>query len=155
MADEQTSPAQDTSGAAGAEDLTAADEGRFSAQPTAETPTGYIANFSGDEINGRVYKVGDRIADDVDAGTLAFLVQNGRITPTTADAAGSPAGGEGGTGTPDANDAETDPAVTELVDGNTKEALLKIAEDEKVEGVTADNNKTEIATKIVEARKNA
>ena len=160
--DEQTTDAQDTSGAAGAETLTSADEGRFSAQPIADEPTGYIANFSGDEVNGKVYEMGERLADDVDAGTIAYLVQNGRFTPTTADAAGTPAGGEGGTGAPDAPTNATDdtPTLTaeqqaeadKLVNDNTKDELLKLAEDEKVEGVTADNNKAEIAAKIVAAR---
>lgn len=42
--------------------------------------------------------------------------------------------------------------VQQLVDGNTKAQLLDIAEGEGVEGVTADNNKEEIAAKIVEGR---
>lgn len=42
--------------------------------------------------------------------------------------------------------------VQALVDGNSKAQLLDIAEGEGVEGVTADNNKEEIATKIVETR---
>lgn len=42
--------------------------------------------------------------------------------------------------------------VQQLVDGNTKAQLLEIAEAEGVEGVTEDNNKQEIAAKIVEAR---
>lgn len=42
--------------------------------------------------------------------------------------------------------------VQQLVDGNTKAQLLEIAEAEGVEGVTEDNNKQEIATKIVETR---
>lgn len=42
--------------------------------------------------------------------------------------------------------------IKELVDGNDKNQLLELAEKEEVEGVTADNNKTEIATKIVEKR---
>lgn len=45
-----------------------------------------------------------------------------------------------------------DPEVQKLVDGNNKAQLLEIAETEGVEGVTEDNNKTEIATKIIEAR---
>lgn len=39
-----------------------------------------------------------------------------------------------------------------LVADNSKNQLLEIAEAEGVEGVTADNNKQEIAAKIVEAR---
>lgn len=45
-----------------------------------------------------------------------------------------------------------DPEVQNLVDGNNKAQLLEIAETEGVEGVTEDNNKTEIATKIIEGR---
>ncbi len=40
-----------------------------------------------------------------------------------------------------------------LVDGNSKDQLLATAEADGVTGVTVDNNKTEIATKIVQARK--
>lgn len=45
-----------------------------------------------------------------------------------------------------------DPEVQALVDGNNKAQLLEIAETEGVEGVTEDNNKTEIATKIIAGR---
>ncbi len=44
-------------------------------------------------------------------------------------------------------------AIKTLVDGNSKDQLLATAEADGVTGVTVDNNKTEIATKIVQARK--
>lgn len=47
--------------------------------------TTYFANFDGDDINGKRYALGEEIADDVDAGTLAFLANTGRITTTAPD----------------------------------------------------------------------
>lgn len=44
-----------------------------------------------------------------------------------------------------------DDAVTSLVNSQSKEALLALAAEKGVEGVTADNNKREIAEKIIEA----
>jgi hypothetical protein len=55
-----------------------------------------------------------------------------------------------GTGQQPTSDA--DAQVAELVDSNNKDQLLEIAETEGVEGVSADSNKTEIATAIVTAR---
>jgi hypothetical protein len=156
---------EDTNGTVdnGPETLSEAERDNFGGQPEGETPSGYIANFEGDEIDGRRYKLGERIADTVDAGTIAYLVQNGRITPTTEGAAGSPSGSEGGTapgGEPSSDTTGEGPTLTDeqqaeadkLVDGNTKDDLLALAEAEGVEGVTADNNKAEIAAKIVAAR---
>lgn len=142
-------------------ELTEAEKDNFGGQPEGETPSGYIANFDGDEVDGRIYKLGERIADNVDPGTIAFLVQNGRITPTTEGAAGSPSGGTGGgTGIPQPEGAAGEtPTLTDgqqaeadkLVSDNSKADLLAMAKDKGVEGVTEDNNKAEIAAKIVAA----
>lgn len=40
----------------------------------------YIANFEGDEIDGRRYAYGEEIDERLDAGTANYLVQNGRLT---------------------------------------------------------------------------
>jgi len=127
----------------------------------AETPTGYVANFEGDEIDGKRYSLGERIADSVDAGTIAYLVQNGRITAVT-DGFNSPSGGDSIThsGSPGAPAEGKGPTLTDeqqaeadkLVNSNNKDELLALAKDEGVEGVTDDNNKSEIAAKIVAAR---
>lgn len=129
----------------------------------------YIANFDGDEIAGTTYALGEEIDSSVDAGTLAYLVQIGRITPKSAeDSDATSLGGSandltgtGGNGKAAGSEGADDPQltadetaeVTKLVDGNSKADLLTLAESEGVEGVTEDNNKTEIATKIIVARR--
>ena len=60
----------------------------------ATEPSGYVANFEGDEIDGVTYSLGDRIADGLDPGTIAYLVKNGRITPVTDAVEDSPSGGD-------------------------------------------------------------
>lgn len=125
---------------------------------TAEEPSGYIANFDGDEIDGKRYALGDRIDSNVDAGTIAFLVTQGRITPTTEGMAGTPSGGTDEATRPAGAKAEEGPTLTaaqqaeadQLVNDNTKDELLAMADG--VEGVTGDNNKAEIAAKIVANR---
>ena len=47
--------------------------------------TKYFANFDGDDLNGHVYKLGEEIKDDVDGGTLNYLLQTGRISSTKPD----------------------------------------------------------------------
>jgi hypothetical protein len=153
------------------DELTPAEEANFGGQPQGEEPTGYIANFDGDEVDGKRYKMGDRLADDVDAGTIAYLVQNGRFTPTTAGAAGSPSGGDSSdpaipTGedpghksdSPEKSDApelnaDEQAEADALVNSSSKDDLLGTAKAEGIEGVTADNNKAEIAAKIIAARR--
>jgi hypothetical protein len=139
-------------------ELTDAESDNFGAQPATE-PAGYVANFDGDTIDGRTYKLGEKIDGSVDAGTIAYLVQNGRITGYSEDSAASPSGGEpGGTGIPQPEgdgptlSAEQQADADKLVADNSKAELLKIAEDEGVEDVTDDNNKSEIAAKIVAGR---
>lgn len=143
-------------------ELTDAEAAGFGDQPEGETPTGYVANFEGDEIDGKRYKLGERIASDVDSGTIAYLVQNGRITPTT-DGFTEPSGGDpithgdGGEKTPNPDDAnrfaaydlneDTRAAAQALFDENTVVELKAIAEDEKVE-LEGDDNKADIAAKI-------
>jgi hypothetical protein len=126
-----------------------------------QTATGYVANFDGDEIDGKRYALGERIADTVDAGTIAYLVQNGRITGTAEGGADTPSGGTEEATRPTGGDGKDEgPTLTaeqqadadKLVADNTKEQLLAIAEDGGVEGVTADNNKAEIAAKIIAAQ---
>lgn len=137
------------------DELTDAEKDNFGGQPEGSEPTGYVANFDGDEIDGKRYKLGERIAADVDAGTIAYLVQNGRITPTT-EGFSSPSGGEDSS-IPSASEeptltAEQQAEADELVASSSKDDLLGTAEAEGVEGVTKDNNKSEIAAKIVAAR---
>lgn len=139
-------------------ELTAAEEANFGGQPKGEEPSGYIANFNGDEIDGVTYQMGDRIADNVDQGTIAYLVQNGRITPTTPGAAGSPSGAEGATGIPQPEKANAPTLTAEqqadadkLKDDNTRDQLLAIAKDEDV-AVETDDNKADLAAKIVAKR---
>lgn len=143
------------------------DAARFGNSLTAETDTAvdYVANFEGDEIDGTTYNLGDKIKRGIDAGTLAYLVQNGRITPTTPDSANAPAGGEpadmgDGKGAPSTRPA-IDPALdgTEqggadtLVADNSKSDLLALAKAEGVDGVSGDDNKAEIAARIVASRR--
>jgi hypothetical protein len=40
----------------------------------------YVANFEGDEIDGKRYAYGDEIDESVDAGTVRYLYENGRLT---------------------------------------------------------------------------
>jgi hypothetical protein len=138
-------------------DNAAADDAHenMSAQPATEAgaagASGYVANFDGDEIDGKRYSLGEKIDDNVDPATIAFLVQNGRITPYAPGIDGEPSGGESpihGPGTGEGN-ADADA----LAGDNTKAELLKLAEDEKVD-VPADATKAEIAAAIV-AKRNA
>lgn len=125
----------------------------------ATEPSGYVANFEGDEIDGVTYSLGDRIADGLDPGTIAYLVKNGRITPVTDAVAESPSGGESPIHGGKAPAGDSGPKLTDeqqaeadKLANKSKDELLAIAKDEGVDGVTEDNNKAEIAAKIVAAR---
>jgi hypothetical protein len=120
-------------------------------------PGGYIANFNGDEIDGKTYKLGDKIDDSVDAGTLAYLQQIGRIT-AVGEGGEAPSGGEGGTGVPtgqqngnanvelsDAEQAEAD----QLVADNSAEQLR----DMIPEGQSTSGTKADLAARIVAGRR--
>lgn len=139
------------------DELTDAERDNFGAQPEGEEPSGYVANFEGDEINGKRYKLGEKIASDVDPGTIAYLVQNGRITPFTGDSAQSPSGGEGGTGIPQPEGDSDAPTLTaeqqaeadQLVKDNNAEELAALADDA---GVSKSGTKAEVAARIVAAR---
>lgn len=129
-----------------------------------DAPMTYKANFDGDEIDGKRYALGDTIDAKVDAGTIAFLVQNGRITPNS-PSDDSTSGGEGGKA-PAGNDQDSgkDPfegydlgederaEASQLVKDNQAPALRQIAEDEEVE-LESDDNKADVAAKIVIARR--
>lgn len=52
----------------------------------------YYAQFDGDEVDHKFYKLGEPIADSVDAGTIAFLVSQGRIGATPPGQASKDAG---------------------------------------------------------------
>jgi hypothetical protein len=125
----------------------------------------YYANFNGDEINGRTYQLGERIADDVDAGTLAYLVQNGRITPASnEDGEGIAGGGEEAGGGEDGAGSGSDPFSAYDLDANERAeaeqlkadndaaSLRKLAADEDVE-LESDDNKSDVAAKIMIARR--
>ncbi|MBA2720090.1 MAG: hypothetical protein H0U52_12770 [Chloroflexi bacterium] len=124
-----------------------------------DAPMTYKANFEGDEIDGKRYGLGDTIAESVDAGTIAFLVQNGRITPNS-PADDSTSGGEGGPAPkPPADqaddfdlDADETAEVEQLKADNTAEQLRAIAEAEGTD-VEGDDNKTDLASKIVAGRR--
>jgi len=194
--------------AGGEDNLSDADRARFGGSLDTETAEPkYIANFDGDEINGKTYKVGEEIDSSVDEATLLYLTQLGRIRANTASDGNAPVGGtsdglqpimgatdpasmdrnamlaelaapmsdddlrraveakRGGSSFSPAdeeNDDEEDDfnlseeetaARDKLVADNSKDALLALAKDENVEGVKADNNKDEIATKIIVARR--
>ena len=138
------------------ENAAAAEEANenMSAQPALDAgaagASGYVANFDGDEIDGKRYALGEKIADSVDPGTLAYLVQNGRITPFAEGTPGEPSGGDDPTH--GLGGGSTDEAAT-LEDGNSKAALLKLAADENVD-VSDSATKAEIAAAIV-AKRNA
>lgn len=135
-----------------ADDTLPGDAENFSAQPEGEAALGYVANFSGDEIEGKVYQMGDKIASGLDAGTIRYLVENGRITPTTPDSAGSPSGGTGATGIPNGDGGSGNSEADALVKDNTADELRTMAADEGVE-LAAGDTKAEIAAKILAARK--
>lgn len=126
----------------------------------------YVANFEGDEINGKRYSVGDEIADDVDGGTIAYLVGIGRIThTTTADSKQPAVGGEPDALTPQSTDPLDGAHLTEeetaardkLVEdeGANLDKLREIAANEGVEGVTADQDAAGVATLIIIKRRAA
>lgn len=46
----------------------------------ADAPTKLYAQFDGDEVNGKVYKLGEELAEGTDAGTRHFLTEAGRFT---------------------------------------------------------------------------
>jgi hypothetical protein len=70
-----------------------ADDANFGNAETIPSNPVYIANFEGDEIDGKRYSLGEAIDSKVDAGTIRFLVQNGRISEQEAtDSGASPLG---------------------------------------------------------------
>lgn len=58
------------------------------------TGMSYVSNFEGEEINGRRYALGEGIDESVDAGTIRYLVSNGRITELGPNDAPATAGGD-------------------------------------------------------------
>lgn len=131
----------------------------------------YIANFEGDEIAGKRYGLGEEIADDVDAGTIAYLVQIGRITPKSATDSDATSLGEGandttGTGAnvktpaPAAEDPfasydltdEEKAEAEQLKADNNAEQLREEAANAGVE-LESDDNKSDMAAKIVISRR--
>lgn len=125
--------------------------------------TKFYANFDGDEVNGRRYALGEALADDVDPGTAAYLVSNGRFTASTAEASDATAtGGKGPALTPTPDPLEgvtlTDDEIAardRLVadeDGNL-DKLREIATNEGVEGVTTEQDAATVATLIVVHRR--
>lgn len=147
-------------------ELTADEQDNFGAQPETDAgaagAAGYVANFEGDVINGVRYKMGDRIADDVDPGTIAYLVQNGRISGF-ADGDSNPQPSLGDSSDPAIPNATADVFASLTADqkaeaetlkaDNTADQLRAIAKDEGV-AVETDDNKTDLAAKIVAARAN-
>lgn len=148
------------------ENETAAEEAEisqnFGNQRATDAPTKYVANFTGDEVDGHRYELGEELKDNVDAGTIAYLVQNGRFTPKSPGDSNEPAGGteeaipgnakdEGGAAEEvtltEAEQTEADALVAD----NSKDDLLALADG--VAGVTKDNNKAEIAAKLVASRR--
>lgn len=139
---------------------TGADDANFSNAETIPANPKYIANFNGDEINGVTYQEGDEIASDVDAGTIRYLVQIGRITEKSAEDSNLTSTGETGRNAmdPRGSTSTADPVLSadetaerdRLVSGNNKDELLALAEGTDA---TDDNNKAEIATKIVLSRR--
>lgn len=165
----------------------------------------YVANFEGDEIDGKRYAYGDEIDESVDAGTIRYLVENGRLTELSegdpivpAIDSGSPLGLDAGlkaaatmtraemlselaADMPDhelriavearrqraegggSEDEESDPFVdldnaNERADAaklmrKSEKALRELATEEKVEGVTADDDKAEIVLAIIRHRR--
>jgi len=52
----------------------------------------YYAQFDGDEVDGKIYRLGEPLKDSVDAGTIAYLVGMGRIGSTPPAEANKDAG---------------------------------------------------------------
>lgn len=96
----------------------------------------YFANFSADEIDGKVYAIGEEIKS-IDPGTAAFLVRTGRITETAAgDDPVTALGGEGGP-IPAADslkhvaDMHRIELLTELASGQSDDALRDAVESKR------------------------
>lgn len=54
-----------------------------------------FAQFDGDEVEGKRYAIGDELASDTDAGTVAYLTGTGRFSATPPDQASPiPAGAD-------------------------------------------------------------
>lgn len=140
--------------------LAADDAANFGNSLTAESdvPVNYVANFEGDEIDGTTYAMGDKITG-LDAGTAAYLVQNGRITPTSDDSAGTPAGGSGGDGiTPpgaSAGDQEVTLSDTEQAEADTLVADNSAADLQAMlpEGSSKSGSKADLAARIIAGRR--
>lgn len=64
----------------------------------------YYAQFDGDEVDGKVYKLGEPLKDSVDAGTITYLVGMGRIGSTPP---AEPNKDAGDLGLPDDSDPRT------------------------------------------------
>lgn len=90
--------------------------------------------------------------DDLDVSDAEMAAMD-RVGFLKAPAGTAPAGAPQPMGTGDQpGEGTPEQQVQKLVDDNSKDQLLEIAETEGVEGVTADSNKTDIATAIVTAR---
>lgn len=145
-----------------ADDKDLSDE--FGGQPETDAgaagAAGYVANFEGDEIDGKRYKLGEKIADGIDPGTIAYLVQNGRITAAASVDTMEPSGGDSNTlagspGSPptdiaNALSADEKARVDELVEQNSGDALAELAEEA---GVSKSGTKAEVAERIVRAER--
>lgn len=133
------------------------DAARFSnAAAATQADAKYVANFNGDEIDGKTYQMGDPIAPSLDAGTAAYLTQIGRITAVSPDAVGVPSGGsnDGLTPPPRAGAPDSRAAASpadQLVADNSKGDLLKMAEAEGAD-VSDSDSKATIAAAIVAKR---
>lgn len=66
--------------------------------------TEYYAQFDGDEVDGKVYKLGEKLKSSVDVGTITYLVGMGRIGSTRPS---EPNKDAGDLGLPDDSDPRT------------------------------------------------
>lgn len=111
---------------------TGATDANFANAETIPANAKYIANFDGDEVNGKRYALGDELAADVDAGTIRYLVQNGRFTEKSVDDSNATAtGGTGGTGIPTPADTGGDFDAGAFVNRNLDEIT-----DDEIRGLT-------------------
>lgn len=115
----------------------------------------YLSNLNRLDFDGKLYDQGDQLTvNDDNRGAADILVKWGRATliadgdarVTTNGDSSNPAPG---TGADEGGETGDQPALS----GMTKAELLDTARSEGVDGVTEDNNKSEIVDKIEAARR--